>query len=97
MARQGFEPEIVSTRTGAEIMLHRCPFASAALADRATICALHLGIAEGLTAGTGWRVNGLTAFDPRNAECRLRLQDTVDGHAPHWTATVTLRGKVRSR
>ncbi len=57
MARQGFEPEIVSTRTGAgaEIMLHRCPFASAALADRATICALHLGIAEGLTAGTGWR------------------------------------------
>ena len=39
MARHGFEPEVRSLRGGAEIVLHHCPFATAALADRDTICA----------------------------------------------------------
>ena len=34
MARQGFDPEVRPRRGGAEIVLHNCPFASAALADR---------------------------------------------------------------
>ena len=32
----------------AEIVLHNCPFETAARADRETVCSLHLGIAQGL-------------------------------------------------
>ncbi|MGV3758258.1 MAG: helix-turn-helix transcriptional regulator, partial [Actinomycetota bacterium] len=45
MDRQGFAPEAKATRGGPELVLHHCPFESAALEDRETICALHLGIA----------------------------------------------------
>jgi predicted ArsR family transcriptional regulator len=91
MARQGFDPELRPARRGAEVVLHTCPFASAALADRHTVCALHLGIAEGLTAGTDLAVRELVANDPRRADCRIRLRDVapgVDGPEP----TLVLRG-----
>ena len=78
MARQGFEPEVHTGRRGTEIVLHRCPFADAALADRETVCSLHLGIAEGLTEGTDAGVDELVANDPRRAECLIRLR-TGDG------------------
>jgi len=46
--------------------------ATAAAAD--TVCALHLGIAEGLAAaGEDIVVDELVANDPRRAHCRLRL------------------------
>ncbi|HEX6423740.1 MAG TPA: helix-turn-helix domain-containing protein [Acidimicrobiales bacterium] len=80
MARQGFDPEVRRTAGGTEIVLRRCPFESAARADRATVCALHLGLAEGVAAGTGVVVDELVAHDPRRAGCRLRLR--VDGDAP---------------
>ena len=90
MARQGFEPEVRPRQDGAEIVLHHCPFETAALADRSTICALHLGIAEGLTDDTV-AVTELVAYDPRKADCRLRIRvaagDETDG-------TLTLRGKA---
>ena len=95
MARQGFEPEIRPARNGAEIVLHTCPFASVALADRPTVCSLHLGIAEGLTDDTA-TVTELVAYDPRKADCRLRLRvgpDTPDER----TGTLTLRGKAGAR
>lgn len=74
MARHGFEPELRRKTRSAEIVLQACPFESAALAHRDTICTLHLGIAEGLAAGTEVTVNELVAKDPRRANCRLRLR-----------------------
>src|SRR5690606_20983382 len=74
MARQGFEPEVRAVRGGAEITLHACPFASAAAADRETVCGLHLGIAEGLVEGGDAVVAELVAHDPRKARCRLRVR-----------------------
>jgi predicted ArsR family transcriptional regulator len=94
MARQGFDPAVVATSDGAEIVLHSCPFATAALADRATICALHLGIAEGLTDDTPATVTQLIAYDPRKADCRLHLRLTADDQ-PRASGTLTLRGKTR--
>jgi predicted ArsR family transcriptional regulator len=76
MARQGFEPEVRTRRDGADVVLRTCPFESAALADPDTVCALHLGIAEGVAGLTGDRVvvDELVPHDPRRASCRLRLR-----------------------
>ena len=94
MARQGFEPEVRPKRDGAEIVLQNCPFAAVALADRTTICALHLGIAEGLTDAP-LTVTELVAYDPRKADCRLRLRVVAD--QPHASGTLVLRGKAGMR
>lgn len=96
MARQGFDPEVVPRRDGAEIVLHSCPFATAALADRATICALHLGIAEGLTDDGSAAVTELIAHDPRKADCQLRIR-VADDEQPGASGTLTLRGRTRAR
>jgi predicted ArsR family transcriptional regulator len=97
MARQGFDPEVHRTEAGAEIVLHNCPFASVAAADRDTICALHLGIAEGLADDTDVAVAELVAFDPEHADCLLRV--TVDGADPPAAApaALTIRDKRRRR
>jgi predicted ArsR family transcriptional regulator len=94
MARQGFDPDVRPARGGAEIVLHNCPFAAVALADRATVCALHLGIAEGLTDDTAV-VTELVANDPRKADCRLRIRATPDAAAE--AGTLTLRGRAGRR
>lgn len=76
MARHGFEPEVRRFRDGrAAIVLRRCPFESAVLADADTICDLHLGIAEGVAELTDGRVvlDELIVHDARRAGCRLRL------------------------
>ncbi|WP_436794692.1 helix-turn-helix transcriptional regulator [Actinospongicola halichondriae] len=72
--RQGFEPEVVARRDGADIVLGTCPFEAAAVQDRDTVCGLHLGIAEGLVDGTGLAVSDLAIKDPRRAGCRIRLR-----------------------
>jgi predicted ArsR family transcriptional regulator len=93
MARQGFDPEIRHTAAGAEIVLRQCPFATAALADRDTVCALHLGIAEGLTDDRS-AVDELVARDPRKAGCllRVRIGPTATEDAE---GRLTLRGATR--
>lgn len=91
MARQGFEPETHPAPDGAEIVLHHCPFAEVAVADRHTICGLHLGIAEGLTDETA-SVRELVAHDPRQADCRLRLRLGTD--VDTGTGTLTLRRRA---
>jgi predicted ArsR family transcriptional regulator len=96
MARQGFEPEVRPLRGGAEIVLHNCPFATTALADRDTICALHLGIAEGLTDASAAAVTELVGYDPRKAGCRLRLRLAADNDEDA-SGTLTLRGKAGAR
>lgn len=73
MARQGFEPEVRRRGGRAEIVLHACPFVTTALADPDTVCAVHLGIAEGLVEGTDVVVDELVRKDPRRAGCKLHL------------------------
>lgn len=73
MARQGFAPEVQRRRGAVDVVLHECPFATAAIEDPDTICQLHLGIAEGVAeAVPGLSVEGLVVRDPRRAQCRLR-------------------------
>lgn len=91
MARQGFDPEVRPIRDGAEIVLHNCPFATSALADRETVCAVHLGIAEGLTGGKA--VTDLVAYDPRKAGCRLRIR-VAEAPTDEGDGTLTLRGRA---
>jgi predicted ArsR family transcriptional regulator len=98
MAKQGFEPEVRSTRAGSEVVLHECPFETAAIADRAVVCALHLGIAEGLIDGTDTEVDELVAHDPRKAGCRVRLRDHGAGDGDEANrGSLTLRGGTARR
>jgi predicted ArsR family transcriptional regulator len=99
MARQGFDPEVRATRAGTEVVLHHCPFASAAVADRSVVCALHLGIVQGLVDGDRAHVDELVAYDPRKAGCRVLVRPTDDGDvdAADRTGTLTLRGRVAGR
>ena len=97
MARQGFEPEVRPRRGGAEIVLHTCPFATAAMVDRHTVCALHLGIAEGLTAATPGVVSELVAYDPRRAGCRLRISVAPEPDTDRTAGELVLRGRTSRR
>lgn len=78
MARAGFDPETRRRGDRVELVLRQCPFESAALADAESVCAIHLGIAEGVAALTGERivVDELLPNDPRHAQCRLRVHLT---------------------
>jgi predicted ArsR family transcriptional regulator len=97
MARQGFEPEVRPVRGGGEIVLRNCPFASAALGDRETVCAIHLGIAKGLAADTNAAVSELVAYDPRKAGCKIRVRLAKDEGVDGDTAgTLSLRGGRRT-
>jgi predicted ArsR family transcriptional regulator len=95
MARQGFEPEVRVGRTVSDVVLHECPFASVARADREVVCGLHLGIAEGLADGTDGVIEELVAYDPRQAQCRLRIRPRVAGAAdPAPPGRLVLRGRA---
>ncbi len=73
-ARQGFAPVVRRSGDDVDIELHACPFAATAVADPGTVCALHLGIAQGMAEGAeGIEVDELVARDPRREVCLLRL------------------------
>jgi predicted ArsR family transcriptional regulator len=75
IARQGFDPVLHRDGDDVDIELQACPFAATAVADPDTVCALHLGIAQGMTEGTdGLVVDELVARDPRRERCELRLR-----------------------
>jgi predicted ArsR family transcriptional regulator len=98
MARQGFDPETRTTPHGAEVVLHRCPFANAALADRTTVCALHLGIAKGLASHSAATVEELVAYDPRDADCRIRIRlGPAGSDRDEGDGVLTLRGRRKRR
>ncbi|MFN8028020.1 MAG: MarR family transcriptional regulator [Acidimicrobiia bacterium] len=73
MEREGFAPEVRVRGNRVEVVLRHCPFESAAMVDPDTVCALHLGIVEGVAEATGGRIviDDLRARDPRRAGCRL--------------------------
>lgn len=74
MARAGFAPRLREQGSdGIEIVLDNCPFETAALADPDTICAIHLGLAEGTAARVGGVViDELIPGHPHKAACVLR-------------------------
>ncbi len=76
MAKQGFAPELQGRGARAKLVLDSCPFTTTVLADRETVCQLHLGLAEGLTEGTDVTVDKLVAKDPRTAGCQLAVRVT---------------------
>ena len=81
IARSGFDPDVRTRPDRIDVVLRACPFEATAVSSPETVCALHLGIAEGLVADVdGVEVAELVAKDPRRANCRLRF--TVDGPAP---------------
>jgi predicted ArsR family transcriptional regulator len=74
MKRGGFDPVLMDGEGGPEFVLRRCPFAETAVADPETVCALHLGLAQGLADRFhGVVVDELQPRDPRLAGCRLRF------------------------
>lgn len=74
IADGGFEPEVTVEGDEAVFTLRNCPFVGAAAADPATICSLHLGIAQGLASQhEGVSVEALEPRDPRRAGCILRF------------------------
>src|SRR3954451_22152448 len=75
MAARGFDPVVRHRGDHIDVVLRHCPYETAALADPDTVCAVHLGIAQGLAAQTGDRVeiDELVPTDPRRPKCRLRM------------------------
>jgi predicted ArsR family transcriptional regulator len=74
MTRLGFEPVVRRRGRSVDCVLDTCPFAAAALADRDTVCALHLGLAKGITELADVDVDELVIKDPRKAGCRIRMR-----------------------
>ena len=74
LTRGGFAPVLIEGNGRAEFSLQRCPFVAAAEADPDTVCALHLGLAQGLAEQHGVVVEKLERRPPRRAGCRVRFQ-----------------------
>ncbi|HEU5085180.1 MAG TPA: helix-turn-helix domain-containing protein [Acidimicrobiales bacterium] len=93
IAREGFEPEVRRTGDEVDIVLRNCPFETTAVADPDTICALHLGLAQGLAdSAADVVVDELVARDPRHHDCLLRLR--VEPAAAPGDAGGRLRGRA---
>jgi predicted ArsR family transcriptional regulator len=88
-AQSGFEPRRVEHRGSIDLVLHRCPYADAAVVDPDTICDLHRGIADGaaeVLGGDDAHVD-LTARDPLRAGCRLRIETSSTPGRPDVRGT----------
>ena len=77
MARQGFEPETRHRGKHVDIVLANCPFQSTALADPHIVCALHLGLAEGLADGTDAVVDACSSTSTTTGEAGSARQATA--------------------
>lgn len=73
--RLGFEPRCSATPLGVDVVLDRCPFAGPAAAAPEIVCALHLGIAEGIAqqAAGEATIDGLIVRPPDRAGCRIKI------------------------
>jgi predicted ArsR family transcriptional regulator len=73
--RMGFRPRVVD----GDLELRNCPFRDVADVDPATVCSLHLGLAEGVVDALGGaEVTGLEVRDPHRAGCRIHLRHDGD-------------------
>lgn len=75
MEREGFDPARRERGRRIEVVLRACPYATTALVDADTVCAVHLGMAQGVAERTGGAlvVDRLVPHDPRRANCRLHV------------------------
>jgi predicted ArsR family transcriptional regulator len=94
MERQGFAPQVHRGRAASDVVLHECPFAPITSADREVVCGLHLGLAEGLADGTDGVIDELVAYDPRQAQCRLRVRPRPADAPAAPPARLVLRGRA---
>ncbi|HET9093021.1 MAG TPA: helix-turn-helix domain-containing protein [Acidimicrobiales bacterium] len=75
ITHRGFRPSRSEKGPRVDFLLGRCPFADVAEADPATVCQLHLGLAEGLAEALGdLEVERLVPKNPRRAGCRLSVR-----------------------
>jgi predicted ArsR family transcriptional regulator len=74
-AQLGFRPRLQPDgQNDVAVVLQACPFADVAAVDPATVCQLHLGLAEGLAEAVGGvSVSGFHVEDPFTAGCELTL------------------------
>lgn len=73
MERQGFEPSLACNGEHFDITLGACPFTSAVLTDRDTVCQMHVGLANGVAESIGGiNVSEFVIRDPRQARCLIR-------------------------
>jgi predicted ArsR family transcriptional regulator len=79
LAAGDFHPGSTPHAQGRDFVLGRCPFVEVTATDPATVCQLHLGLAEGVAAELGQgAVIDLVAKDPRWAGCRLGVRIAED-------------------
>jgi predicted ArsR family transcriptional regulator len=73
LVRQGCHPRATTQGEITSVVLQGCPFPEAAAANPEVICAIHMGLLEGLTEDlAGAHVTSLEPAGPHGA-CRLRL------------------------
>jgi predicted ArsR family transcriptional regulator len=81
--RLGFEPRWVARRTGRELVLDRCPFASVASAAPEIVCELHRWLAQGVALESSRgdvHVSNLVIRPPHRAGCRIQLTGSSAQH-----------------
>jgi len=77
LVRHGSNPRVTGQGEMTSVVLQGCPFPEAAATNPAVVCAIHMGLLEGLTDGlVGVQVASLEPEGPYQGACRLRL--TVD-------------------
>ena len=82
MMAGGFRPVATLASNGCDFVLQRCPFVEVAAKDPATVCQVHLGLAEGVAEGLDDEaVVELVAENPRKAGCCIRVR-TPERPAP---------------
>lgn len=80
LTRRGFRPVRSDRGRRVEFVLGRCPFAEVAASDPATVCDLHLGLAEGMAEQLGGlEVQRLVPRDAHRAGCRLAVRRNEAG------------------
>lgn len=86
MARRGFQPRRVQRSSRVELVLERCSFETAAVADSEVVCELHLGLAQGIAEALGEEPDqvALVAYHPKRAGCRLQTGDVEPVVTRRW-------------
>jgi predicted ArsR family transcriptional regulator len=75
LGRWGFAPQATRHDDEIDVTLRACPYGEAVETEAAVICALHLGLAEGLAAASGGlEVASLEARPPAERACRLHVR-----------------------
>jgi predicted ArsR family transcriptional regulator len=80
MARLGFGPRDISTRAderdhARRVSFQSCPFRDAVAAPGGhTVCVLHHGLIEGMTAALGGHLDLFEIRDPITAGCEMRVR-----------------------